>query len=201
MRDAEGFVREWYSDRGERLAARRRRLLREPRSVADMEEGALTLMEYMMAIIPSIDHEAAELALALSASPKTWETLMVASEVDPLFWKTCQHLVRLLRKIAPNLLAASPLWGWALDVAQGHRVEPKKRGRPKNLLSFDLAIAVAVVNIADIGHRDASTSNPDRKSAARLVAERAGLSHRRVVNIWQRHKDDFTQPKEVGECS
>ncbi|MDE2980870.1 MAG: hypothetical protein OXU74_06710 [Gemmatimonadota bacterium] len=172
----------------ERLLALRRRLQRETRSVTDMEEQALTLMELELAMIPSIDHAAAQVALELCVSPAKWDTLVLASELDPMSWKICRELVRLLRGFAPTLLAASPLWDWALDVAQGTRVEPRKWGRPKNLPAHDLAIAACVLNLRDIGHRSATDPNIPKGTAFDLVAKRLYRSPGAVRAIWRRHR-------------
>lgn len=117
------------------------------------------------------------------------ETLVAGSEVHQFTWKLCQALVGMSRESED--LDGSPLFDWALDVAQGLRSAPTRPGGdPFRNIVRDNVIAMGVDRIRSIGLRPATSSNLDG-SAAHLVADRLGYSYDTVRRIWRLYKHQF----------
>ena len=157
------------------------------RNASDLEQLVLDCMEYIFHTRDYCDSDtvAQELALLdLGRPPNEWQDWVDLSHECPLAWRVCVALVETLRVEAPLLLFFSPLRDWALDVAQGIRVEPRRPGRdPFANWIRNLVIVHFVAALRDLGSRPA-TSNIPGKSACHLVADRLGLSYQAVRNVW-----------------
>ncbi|MCY3678736.1 MAG: hypothetical protein OXH66_14305 [Gemmatimonadetes bacterium] len=166
------------------------------RDVTHEESIYLDIVEKQVATVfrPCRVQWARNIAQELVDYPDRWAGLVERSAACSGCWLVCRQLVAALRDVAPNRLAASPLNDWALDVATGERAMPSHpRGRDPAKHHFrDLAIAAAVANIRDLGHRPATTSNSSG-SACHLVGGRLHLSHDTVRGIWKRHRAELAR--------
>ena len=177
------------------------------------EEYCLDLLEVVLArnVVPQDLDEIAELLSEnLKRDPARWHAHIVASEQDALAWKTVKSLVRKVRRQQPGSLAVSTerdadwvaaleqLINWALDCFEGIRSEPRTRGpdRRSNLMR-NVAIAVTVNYIRNLGNRPATSNKPGR-SACHVVAARLNLSYEAVRTIWRNSQPWLGRAAERG---
>ena len=184
----------------ERAAELLRLALRKPIDDLDEEQRILDFMEFSIIRSPeySRGHLAQRIAKDNLDKPDEWLGWVAASSDDPLAWKVCVALLEKLCEPGPERgrrwarLFLSPLLVWALDVAEGTRKEPRKRGRDPYVNNYrDIIIFTFVAAVRDVGLRPATTSSTG-KSACHLVAERLNLSYQTVRNIWQDGKKRFS---------
>ena len=119
--------------------------------------------------------------------------LIEASKKDHNAVEALQHVVRWLKENDAITLLASPLLDWAVDVADGTWVAPKrKRGRPSkgHPLFRDYLIVKIVREIADIGLRPATSNKvgDPSASACHMVADVVHQDPMSIRNIVDRHQ-------------
>lgn len=114
------------------------------------------------------------------------------AEEDPHVWELLLAALARQRRDRPTASIDRPLLDWALDIAQGKREQPQRRGR-QAITNFGRngMIVLTVDTIRSMGHRPATSNKPEPESSAcGLVAKRLNLSYEAVRTIWQdeRHR-------------
>ena len=172
----------------------------------------LDMLEVLLArVVPHDLDEIAELqAEHLIRHPSRWKVYIAASRTDTLAWKTLRSLLGKLRARQPGSFVVSAehhaeweaalqrLNGWALDVAQGIRSAPRRKGRDRRSEQLRNASIVATVNgIRNLGTKPATSSKAD-SSACHVVAKRVNLSYEAVRTIWRNNQRLLKQASELG---
>lgn len=190
-----------------REAELRRLILGADEQGAYDTEYCLNLLEYTLGVEdltpPDLDGVAERLAEVLVQRPEDWRAFIAASKTDRLAWKTLQCLLADLRQREPGSVDAPPealgqLQGWALDVAQGVRAEPRKRGRDRRENSLRDAVIAATVDAIRLHSDLPATSETSERSACHLIACRVHLSYDNVRRIWRRARPLLDRASEVG---